>query len=60
MRAVWLAGIGHESRADLGVAVRLFHEFLVEEEVRESNPVGRSRYTPRGGFGGGRRGWCPG
>jgi integrase/recombinase XerD len=36
------------------VAVRLFYDFLVEEGVRESNPVGRGRYTPRGGMGGGR------
>jgi len=42
------------------VAVQLFCELLMEEGVRESNPVGRDRYTPRGGFGGGRRGWCPG
>lgn len=28
------------------VPVRLFYDFLVEEGVRESNPVGRGRYTP--------------
>ena len=27
------------------VPVRLFYDFLVEEGVRESNPVGRGRYT---------------
>ena len=27
-------------------AVRLFYDFLVEEGVRETNPVGRGRYTP--------------
>jgi integrase/recombinase XerD len=27
------------------VAVRLFYDFLVEEGLRESNPVGRGRYT---------------
>jgi integrase len=32
------------------VAVRLFYDFLIEEGVRESNPVGRGRYTPRGGM----------
>jgi len=26
-------------------AVRLFFDFLVEEHVREENPVGRGRYT---------------
>jgi site-specific recombinase XerD len=41
------------------VPVRLFYDYLVEEGVRESNPVGRGRYTPRGGFGGGRRGLVP-
>ena len=41
------------------VAVRLFYDFLVEEGVRESNPVGRGRYTPRGGFGGNARGLVP-
>ena len=28
------------------VAVRLFYDHLVEEGLRESNPVGRGRYTP--------------
>jgi integrase/recombinase XerD len=41
------------------VAVRLFYDYLVEEGVRESNPVGRGRYTPRGGFGGNSRGLVP-
>jgi len=41
------------------VAVRLFFDYLVEEGVRESNPVGRGRYTPRGGFGGSKRGLVP-
>jgi site-specific recombinase XerD len=33
------------------VAVRLFYDYLVEEGVRESNPVGRGRYTPGRRFG---------
>lgn len=37
------------------VPVRLFFDFLVEEGLRESNPVGRGRYTPAGRFGGGGR-----
>ncbi len=32
-------------------AVRLFFDYLVEEEVRDVNPVGRGRYTPGKAFG---------
>jgi site-specific recombinase XerD len=28
------------------VPVRLFYDFLMEEGLRESNPVGRGHYTP--------------
>ena len=44
------------------VPVRLFYDFLVEEGVRESNPVGRGRYTPGrriGGASGGGRALVP-
>ncbi|EST27644.1 hypothetical protein N566_23250 [Streptomycetaceae bacterium MP113-05] len=41
------------------VPVRLFFDFLVEEGVRESNPVGRGRYTPGRGRGGAQRGLVP-
>ncbi|MBJ7594742.1 MAG: tyrosine-type recombinase/integrase [Candidatus Dormibacteraeota bacterium] len=42
------------------VAVRLFHDYLVEEGVRADNPVGRGRYTAGKGFGGTRhRGMIP-
>lgn len=34
------------------VAVRLFYAYLVEEGRRETNPVGRGRYTAGKGFGG--------
>jgi site-specific recombinase XerD len=34
------------------VAVRLFYDHLVEEGRRETNPVGRGRYTPMRSFGG--------
>jgi integrase/recombinase XerD len=37
------------------VPVRLFYDFLVEEGLRDSNPVGRGRDTPGQGFGGGAR-----
>jgi hypothetical protein len=32
------------------VPVRLFYDFLIEEGLRESNPVGRGRYTPKNRF----------
>ena len=32
-------------------AVRLFFDFLIEQGVRDINPVGRGRYTPARGFG---------
>lgn len=38
------------------VAVRLFYDYLVEEGLRQSNPVGRGRYTAGRGFGSGRGG----
>ena len=41
------------------VPVRLFYDFLIEEGVRDSNPVGRGRYTPRGRQGGHQRGLVP-
>ncbi len=31
---------------------RLFHDYLMEEGLREDNPVGRGRYTPGNSFGG--------
>jgi integrase/recombinase XerD len=41
------------------VPVRLFYDFLVEEGVRESNPVGRGRYASGHGRGGSARGLVP-
>jgi integrase/recombinase XerD len=35
------------------VPVRLFYDFLVEEGLRDTNPVGRGRYRPGRGPGGG-------
>jgi len=35
-------------------AVRLFYDHLIEEGLRENNPVGRGRHTQGGGFGGAR------
>src|SRR5947209_20108745 len=53
------AGLANGTLQQRLVAVRLFYDYLVEEGVRESNPVGRGRYTPRGGFGGSSRGLIP-
>ena len=39
--------------------VRLFYDFLIEEGLRDSNPVGRGRYTPGRQFGGGSRPLVP-
>jgi integrase len=40
--------------------VRLFYDYLVEENLRQDNPVGRGRYTPGTGFSGTReRGLIP-
>lgn len=42
------------------VPVRLFYDFLMEEGLRKSNPVGRGRYTPGRAFSSGsRRGLVP-
>ncbi|WP_424534162.1 hypothetical protein ACOZ38_28085 [Sphaerisporangium viridialbum] len=41
------------------VPVRLFYDYLIEEGLRESNPVGRGRYTPGRKYGGHQRGLVP-
>ena len=40
-------------------AVRLFYDHLVEEGLRDTNPVGRGRYAPGARVGGSRRGLVP-
>jgi site-specific recombinase XerD len=40
-------------------AIRLFYDHLVEEGLRDSNPVGRGRYAPGARAGGNRRGLVP-
>jgi integrase/recombinase XerD len=47
------AGLANATLQQRLVPVRLFYDFLVEEGIRESNPVGRGRYTPGRRFGGG-------
>ncbi|MGW5150115.1 tyrosine-type recombinase/integrase [Rhodococcus koreensis] len=46
------SGLSNATLQQRLVPVRLFYDFLVEEGVRESNPVGRGRYTPGRHFGG--------
>lgn len=41
------------------VPVRLFYDYLIEEGLREANPVGRGRYTPGRNFGSHQRGLVP-
>ncbi len=56
------AGVANATLQQRLVPVRLFYDFLVEEGVRESNPVGRGRYTAGchfGGTGGGGRPLVP-
>jgi integrase/recombinase XerD len=47
------AGLSNATLQQRLVPVRLFYDFLVEEGVRDSNPVGRGAYTPGRQFGGG-------
>jgi integrase/recombinase XerD len=54
------AGFADATLQQRMVPVRLFYDFLVEEGVRESNPVGRGRYSARNRGGGGyQRGLIP-
>jgi len=40
------AGLANATLQQRLVPVRLLYDFLIEEGLRESNPVGRGRYTP--------------
>lgn len=53
------AGLANATIQQRLVPVRLFYDFLMEEGVRQSNPVGRGRYTAGRTFGGGQRGLVP-
>jgi site-specific recombinase XerD len=46
------AGLSNATIQQRLVAVRLFYDYLVEEGLRQVNPVGRGRYTAGKGFGG--------
>jgi integrase/recombinase XerD len=52
------AGLANATLQQRLVPVRLFYDFLIEEGLRESNSVGRGRYTP-GGRSGTQRGLVP-
>ena len=45
------AGLSNATIQQRLTAVRLFFDFLMEEGLRDTNPVGRGRYTPAKGFG---------
>jgi site-specific recombinase XerD len=47
------AGLSNATLQQRLVPVRLFYDFLLEEGLRESNPVGRGAYTPGRRFGSG-------
>lgn len=53
------SGLANATLQQRLVPVRLFYHFLVEEGLRESNPVGRGRYTPGRSLGGGSRSLVP-
>jgi len=53
------AGLANATLQQRLVPVRLFYDYLMEEGLRESNPVGRGRYTPGRRFGGHERGLVP-
>jgi integrase/recombinase XerD len=53
------AGLANATLQQRLVPVRLFYDYLIEEGLRESNPVGRGRYTPGRKFGGHQRGLVP-
>jgi len=52
-------GLANASVQQRLTAVRLFYDFLMEEQQCTANPVGRGRYTPGCAFGG-QRGLVPG
>ncbi|WP_293988510.1 site-specific integrase [Streptomyces sp.] len=53
------AGLANATLQQRLVPVRLFYDYLIEEGLRQSNPVGRGRYTPGRQFGGHQRGLVP-
>jgi len=45
-------GLANATMQQRITVVRLFYDHLIEEGIREDNPVGRGKYTPGKGFGG--------
>lgn len=45
------SGLSNATLQQRLTAIRLFFDFLMEQGVRNTNPVGRGRYTPAKGFG---------
>ena len=45
-------GLANKTMQQRLTAVRLFYDYLMETGIRDSNPVGRGRYTPGTGFNG--------
>lgn len=48
------AGLANATIQQRLTAVRLYYDYLVEEGIRKTNPVGRGKYTPGKGFAGNR------
>ncbi len=46
------AGLANATLRQRLTAVRLYYDYLLEEGLRDTNPVGRGRYTAGKGFGG--------
>ena len=49
------AGLSNATMQQRLTVIRLFFDFLIEEGLRDINPVGRGRYTAAKGFGGGKQ-----
>src|SRR6266852_4929269 len=45
-------GLANKTMQQRLTAVRLFYDYLMEIGIRDTNPVGRGRYTPGTGFNG--------
>ncbi len=45
------AGLANATLQQRLTSVRLYYDYLIEEGLRDTNPVGRGRYTPGRGFG---------
>ena len=53
------SGLANATTGQRLVSVRLFYDYLIKEGLRESNPVGRGRYTPGRCGSGHQRGLVP-